>query len=215
MNTEEFRKLSTDKKIMFLLNRMEQRFAKVDEDIGHLKILAGCIEPLKTQVAEMRAYVNANSDSVAGLSTRMDELDARLANLQEPAVAPEADGNIKEEEVTVNGDLPRDYMPGTQRIFESIVRRNQAINQDLNHSMPWQRTAGASGVPGGEEKPRMVLSGSHTILGGSLHHEDKVIKLWELARVDAKDNIFNSILMWWPAIAEVKAEEFNTINWLD
>ena len=42
---------------------------------------------LETQVAEMRADVNANSDSVAGLATRMDELDARLANLQELAAA--------------------------------------------------------------------------------------------------------------------------------
>ena len=29
--------------------------------------------------------------------------------------------------MTVNGDLPADYMPGTQCIFDSIARRNQAM----------------------------------------------------------------------------------------
>ncbi len=72
------------------------------------------------------ADVNTNSDSV-GLATRMDELDTRLAILQELAVVAEADGNIKEEEVTVNGNLPAGYMPGTQRMFDSFTRRNQAM----------------------------------------------------------------------------------------
>ncbi len=42
-------------------------------------------------------------------------------------VVAEADGNIKEEEVTVNGNLPAGYMPGTQRMFDSFTRRNQAM----------------------------------------------------------------------------------------
>ena len=53
------------------------------------------------------ADVNTKSDSVAGLATRMVELDAWLAKL--------------------NCDLPADYMPGTQRNFDSFMKRNQAM----------------------------------------------------------------------------------------
>ncbi len=71
--------------------------------------------------------------------------------------------------------------------------------------------AGATDVSG-EEKLRMVSSGSRTIYRGSLQQEDKVIKLWEVARVGAKDTIFDGIFMWWPVELEIKAEDFNTIN---
>ena len=78
--------------------------------------------------------------------------------------------------------------------------------------MPWQRTVGGSG---GLNSPRVTLNGSCEIHGGLLHQEDKVVKLWEVAKVNATDSIFDGIHMWWSTLTEVKAEEFNTINFFE
>jgi hypothetical protein len=48
----------------------------------------------------------------------------------------------------------------------------------------------------------VVASGSRTIHGGSLQQEDKVIKIKGRAIVDAKNTVFDGILMWWPVEAE-------------
>ena len=108
----------------------------------------------------MKSKVTANSESVAGLNTRMDTLDTQLANLKVPWVDA-----VKEEEMTVNGELHPDFMAGQQRILDNIARRNQAMNQNESDL---------------------------EIHGGPLRQEDKVVKLWEVARVDAKkDSIPN------------------------
>ena len=95
--------------------------------------------------------------------------------------------------ITENVTVVDEFMTGQQRILDRIAQQN-----NLNNSMPWQRTAGGS-VP--ENKPGLFVSGSRTIFGGMQDQDDKIIKLWELSIVDAVDNIYNGVLMWWPAIS--------------
>ncbi len=72
-----------------------------------------------------------------------------------------------------------------------IAAKNKAMNQSLNQSMPWQRT---SGGPGGLKTPRVTQNGPREIHGGPLMQEDKEVKILELAKVNAKNSIFDGIL---------------------
>jgi hypothetical protein len=155
-------------------------------------------------VEEVKADVQEVNKSLEGLIGRVDGLEKKSAELEVSVANMVADNaDIKEENDSFN-NLPEGFMPGTRLIADKIAQRNQA----MNNSMSWHRGRGRST----EEKPRMVASGSRTIHGDSLQEEDKIIRLWEVARVDAKNTVFDGIFMWWPIEAEIKAEDFNTIN---
>jgi uncharacterized Zn-finger protein len=160
---------------------------------------------METQVEAVRADVQEVNKSVEGLVDRVVNLEKKSAELEVSMANVVADNaDIKDE--TFN-TLPEGFMPGTRLIADKIAQRNQA----MNNSMSWQRSRGRNP----EEKPRMVASGFRTINGGSLQQEDKIIRFWEVAGVDAKNTVFDGIFMWWPTEAEIKAADFNTINFFE
>ena len=214
MDIAEWRKMSQEEKDVYMLsfwgtvkNEIHALGTRIDNVAAEL---GGRMAPLETKIQELTDNVDTNSAAVTGLATRLDDLEDRL----DKVVVPSVDNDIKTENVTVVDE----FMTGQQRILEKIAQQNSLNDQQngLNNSMPWQRTAGGSGGSGGsEEKPKLFASGSRTIFGGMQDHEDKIIKLWELSKVDAVDNIYNGVLMWWPALSEVKAEDFNTLNFFE
>ena len=239
MDISEWRKMSQVEKDEYMItfwgtvkNEIHAIGTKLDNVAAEL---GGRIAPLETKIQELTDNVDTNVAAVTGLATRMDDLEDRLNKVVEPSV----DNDIKTENVTVVNE----FMTGQQRILEKIAQQNSLNDQQngsntqqngsnnqqntqqngsnnqqngLNNSMPWQRTAGGSGGFGGsEEKPKLFAGGSRPIFGGMQGNEDKIIKLWELSRVDAVDNIYNGVLMWWPALSEVDAEDFNTLNFFE
>ena len=209
MDIDYYKKLSPAEKEEYMLQLLASLQGDIHSNGDKLDNLTGRMAPLEAKVQELTDNVDTNVAAVTGLATRIDDLEDRLNKVVEPSV----DNDIKTENVTVVNE----FMTGQQRILEKIAQQNSLNDQQngLNNSMPWQGTAGGSGGSGGPEEPKLFASGSRPIFGGMQDNEDKIIKLWELSKVDAVDNIYNGVLMWWPALSEVKAEDFNTLNFFE
>ena len=211
MNLDEYRKLSQVEKDEWLFKMVLGFQQTLEKQTESLNLRVTSLETkMDTQVEEVRADVQEVNKSVEGLTGLVGSLEKRTTDLENSVANMVADkADIKVEDTTFSS-LPDGFMPGAKKITDKIDQRNQA----MNNSMPWQSRASARGTSF-EEKPRVVASGSRTIHGGSLQQEDKVIKLWEMAIVDAKNTVFDGILMWWPVETEIKAVDFNTINFFE
>jgi len=201
MDLNEYMKLSPDetKEWTFTtLGKMDQKINDMSESIKRMEnmMLADREKraDVETRVEELTANMNANSDVITALTNRLDDLESKVT---------EKEPTVKAENVTVTNE----YMPGVTNVLEYIDSRNRAKNEAEGRANV--------GDEQDETKSGVVNGGMRSISGGSLQQEDKVIKLWEVARVNAKNTMFDMAWMWWPDINEVKAEEFNSINFFE
>ena len=173
MNIDEYRKLSPVEKDEWMFKMVLGFQQTLDKQTESMNLRVSSLETkMDTQVEEVKADVQEVNKSVVGLADRIGGLEKRTTDLENSVANMVADNaDIKVENATFSS-LPDGFMPGAKKITDKIDQRNQA----MNNSMPWQSRAGARGGSF-EEKPRVVASGSHTIHGGSLQQEDKVIKI--------------------------------------
>ena len=183
---------------------------KMDLMLKELRALNGRVNPLEESVTDMTTRIVVLEESVSKVVG-----DAKQV-VEEELAAFEA-GRVKEEDVSLipgtsqQNVLPTGYMTGQDRVLTMTNARNGARNRTMNQSMSWQRNPEEEGL----EVQQDVKVGEREIHSGPFMQEDKEVRNWETAKVKARNSMFDGVKMWWPTLAEVKAEEFNTINFFE
>ena len=222
----EYRKLSPEEKdernyrtftnILTEMKDLSTSMADVKRMLADLMSEREARKVLEVKVNSLADDIQANSDAITGIHDRFTEFEANAGEKPEVEV-PTAD--VEEKVVPIDNA----YMPGTLNMLRNIEARNAERNQNIS----WRREGNGPNMQQGpnmrqgpELKPDVpnsvgAASGRRTIYSDSWQQEDRVIKLWELAKVDADHTMFDQIWMWWPDKTEVSEEDFNTINFFE